>query len=358
MIAVERILQSAQKSFLGEYTTISNRVSALISQILVREANAEGIVPIRRIPAIQQQAQDILLPVFVDDNDQAYAEDGVTPRSEYSSLLNRHMVSVVVGVVYAHQRWLERRTPDDVFAWMQVYPDAYRPSGPFRSNPLAEYDPLHLWVDPKGYTLSQRIWNIDNTGVGQRTLDDLNRYLDWNIRRGTSAFRMSNDLQTFMRPNAKLKTTNRPYGTTASYHGMVLARSEIARAHAEAVFIASMANPYVSGMEWKLSASHPKVDICDKHATIGMSGERLKEPYPLDSAPQIVRDSHPQCLCTNFPSTFGDVASITEQVRAVMADHRTPPYLTPARVIDFAIGLLGAELTFEIRSAFQQQRAA
>src|SRR5690606_30742496 len=110
----------------------------------------------------------------------------------------------------------------------------------------------------------------------------------------------------------------------------------IARAHAEAVFLSSQANPYVSGMEWKLSVAHPKVDICDRLATIGMSGERLRAHYPLDSAPQIVRDSHPQCLCTNFPAT-GDIADVTDQVRAVMAEHESPPFLTPARVIDFAV---------------------
>lgn len=348
MIAVERLLKSTQKTALDDYTQISKRVSADIGQALVNEANADGVLPLRRIPAIQQQAQDILLPVFVDSNNQPYADDNRTPHAEYSTMLNRHVVTSIVGVAYAHQRWLDRNVPADVASWLQGRPLGYRAGDLFRSNPLAEYDPFHLWVDPRGYNLSQRIWNIDNTGVGQRTLADLNAYLDWNIRRGTSALRMSQDLQTFMRPGARLRVTNRPYGTTTSYHGMVLARSEIARAHAEAVFLSSQANPYVSGMEWKLSVAHPKVDICDRFATIGMSGERLREPYPLDSAPQIVRDSHLQCLCTNFPAT-GDIADVTDQVRAVMAEHESPPFLTPARVIDFAVAMLGAELLFEIR---------
>jgi hypothetical protein len=350
VIAVERLLKSAQKSFLEGYTEISKRVSADIGQILITEANTEGIVPLRRIPAVQQQAQDILYPVFVDSSDRPYAEDNRTPTAEYSQLVNRHVVSVVVGVAYAHQRWLEQNTPADVFTWLSGRPSGYRAGGPFRSNPLAEYDPFHLWVDPRGYNLSQRIWNIDNTGVGQRTLADLNAYLDWNIRRGTSALRMAQDLQTFMRPGARLKMTNRPYGTTTSYHGMVLARSEIARAHSETVFLSSLANPYVNGIEWKLSVAHPKVDICDQLATIGMSGERLKPAYPVDDAKQVVRDSHPQCLCTNFPAT-GEIADVTAQVRAVMADHDSPPFLTPARVIDFSVVMLGTQLLFEIQEA-------
>lgn len=349
MIALEQILKSAQASFLRGFTEISNRVSAQVGQVLIREAQGEdNIVPIRRIPAIQQQAQDILLPVFVDDSDRPYAEDNVTPTSEYSSLLNRHVISVIVGVIHANRKWAKRNTPDDVFTWMLRRPLGYRPGGPFRSNPLATYDPFHFWIDPRGYNLSQRIWNVNGNGVGQRTLADLNSYLDWNIRRGTSALTMSRELERFLRPQARLKQTDRPYGTTTSYHGMVLARSEIARAHAEATFMSARANPYVTGMEWKLSARHPKVDICDRLATLGMQGQRLKEPYPLDSAPQIVRDSHPQCLCSNFPSTE-DTASVTEQVRAVMSVNNAPPYTTPWRMVDFAAGMLGAQLLFEIQ---------
>lgn len=350
MIRVERILQSAQKGFLEGYTDISNRIAAQIGGVLLRESTDDGTIPLRRIPAIQQQAQDILLPVFVNQNDEPYADDDVTPTSEYSTLLNRHVISVIVGVINANRRWAERNTPDDVFAWMSRRPLGYGPEGPFRSNPFGTYDPFHFWIDPRGYTLSSRIWNVDNTGVGQRTLRDLNSYLDFNIRTGTAARTMADELTRFMRPGASLKQTNRPYGTTSSYHGMVLARSEIARAHAEATFMAAQANPYVTGMEWKLSAQHPKFDICDRLATIGMSGERLKEPYPLDSAPQIVRDSHPQCLCSNFPAT-NDTASVTEQVRAVMATRQAPPSVTPWRVVDFATAMLGAQLLFEIREA-------
>jgi hypothetical protein len=345
LIAVERLLKSEQKAFIADYRALVLVLVAKLSRLLLQNSDADGIIPLRQLETVQNQAQSEVLALFVDPVNGPYEANGVTPRADYPRILNRHIVAVTIGVLNAHRGWLQRNTPSDVFQWMQLRPAGYGAKGPFRSNPLAEYDPFYKWIAPNGYVLSERIWQ-----TALETRNKLGEYLDWNIRRGTSALRMSRELEQFLIPGREKIRTNRPYGTWASYDGMRLARTEIARAHAEATFRASLANPYVRGMDWKLSASHPKVDICDRLATIGMSGERIKEAYPLETAPQVVTSSHPQCLCTNIPAT-ADNETVTSEIKRLMEEESSPPYSTPANVLDFAIGILGAEMLFQIREA-------
>jgi hypothetical protein len=45
------------------------------------------------------------------------------------------------------------------------------------------------------------------------------------------------------------------------------------RAHSVDEYVNVERNAFVSGMDWALSARHPRVDICDRLATIGMGGQ-------------------------------------------------------------------------------------
>src|SRR6185369_2876860 len=98
-----------------------------------------------------------------------------------------------------------------------------------------------------------------------------------------SALEISAEVEQFLVPGRYLRTT-RPYGTDASYHGMVLARTEISRAHGAATIAASKANPFVQLIDWRVSMSHKDQDECDINAANG--------PYEPDKVPRY--PNHPQ----------------------------------------------------------------
>jgi hypothetical protein len=305
-IATTQALHNAQAGFLADYTVLANQLIDTLVSLLARYTVNDSI-PLSRLQEVQNAAQDATLRLYVDPERGGYAADGITPLAPYTSALNRHIIAATVGVVTGHSRWLNQR-PADVVSWMQL--------GSTRQLPT--YDPFHKWIDPRGWTLSDRVWQ---TGLDARR--KIGEYMDYHIRNGTSALKMAKDLRPFLVPNEALKTTNMPYGTTVSYSGMRLGRTEIARAHTEASFAAAMANPYVTGMDWRLSARHPKFDICDGLATIGMSGQRLKDPYPLESAPHVVEDSHPQCCLPGqmINTTLGSKAIETVEAGEFVLTH-------------------------------------
>jgi hypothetical protein len=72
---------------------------------------------------------------------------------------------------------------------------------------------------------------------------------------------------------------------------MRLARTEITRAAASAQEMSVLMNPFVSGFEVVLSASHTKPCICEEAASAGV--------FPKDDIPNQYRiPMHPHCMCT------------------------------------------------------------
>lgn len=277
------------------------------------------------------------------DGRSAFAADNITAISPYAQKLNRRIIQVAVQITTRHKRYMEQRLPEDVQRWLTTSPKAAElgPRGQppiVRSNPLANYDPAHTWIDPNGYQLSARIWN---TSVAARQAVD--RLLADGIRQGRSAIDIAKDLERFLRPGQRLRRTKKPYGRDANYPALRLARTEITRAHAQASVAAAIANPLVSGMDWVLSARHPRYDICDQLASIGMSGQRLREPYPVASCPQPVSDSHPNCLCHLRPSVTEDESTVIEDLRAAMRVGERP-YINPLVSMRFIEALVGASL--------------
>jgi len=299
-IAGVRALPQAQKGFrLGAkriYRTASERITAM----LVRSAGRDGIIEPRQERVITRAAGEIIQSLFVgSDGRSAYADDGATPLAAYPRLVNSWVGYVTYRAVHAHYDWMRRTLPDDVFRWLararrpesvrEMIDVSARMLPGFLPNALAQYDPLHRWVDPNGYTLSDRIWR-----AGGDTRQRIDAILSEGIRNGEGALQLSRKLEQFLLPGRAQLRTYKPYGVDASYRGMLLGRTEIARAHGEATLISARLNPYVSGIDWALSASHPKMDICDQLATIGMGGGRLKEPYDLYGVPGY--PPHPQCV--------------------------------------------------------------
>lgn len=152
--------------------------------------------------------------------------------------------------------------------------------------PRGFHDPYYRWLDENGYRLSDRIWR---TSIEVRARIDA--LLSYEIANGTSAVSIAKMLEPFLTPEAATQKSKKPYGTTGSHAARRLARTEITVASHRATVDAAIVNPFVNGVQWRLSASHPRIDICDDLARGGPNGDGI---YPLDQVPSV---PHPHC-CT------------------------------------------------------------
>lgn len=278
-------------------TELFKQLSAQIAATVNRYADSEGNVARARTFDIRQIVDGLVTNFFLGINQRGerapfdtLPNGQVMPLSPYMRALWRGIVDAARIPVEQNADTLRRRLPPNVLMRMQ-----HAQRNPFVSakvrelfkpNVLAQYEPPHLWVDPNGYRLSDRVWNTaDNT---RRQLD---AFLSDSIAKGRSALGMAGDLEAFLQPGRQL-LTSRPYGVDASYDAMRLARTEIARAHAQATEMSAAMNPFVQGLKWNLSGSHPKPDICDDNAVGGPNGDGT---YEIGSVPTC--PAHPHCLC-------------------------------------------------------------
>lgn len=124
--------------------------------------------------------------------------------------------------------------------------------------------------------LSQRVYKSQQLITGQ-----IDRVVDHALARGSSARELAADVRQFIR----MDTPGGP-----RYAAMRLARTELNNAfHATQVRSAVQA-PWVEGMRWNLSGSHPRPDECNEYADIGV--------YAPDEVPA---KPHPNCLCYMTP---------------------------------------------------------
>lgn len=171
----------------------------------------------------------------------------------------------------------------------------------WRTNPLAGYDPLHTFVHPDGYRLSDRIWR---TSVETRRRIDL--LLDEGIRQGRAAVDIAKDLRVFLQPGREKIVTRKPYGMKGSYDARRLTRTEITAAHMRADYISALMNPFVVGAEVRLSPAHKCCDQCDDIAAGG--------PYTLENVP--VPPFHSHCMCSIIWTVTNQITGVVEDLRA------------------------------------------
>lgn len=190
-----------------------------------------------------------------------------------------------------------------------------------RATQAAHFDDTRLWVDPNGYTLSDRIWNQKTANL--TWIDD---QIQEALRNGDDAIDLARKLETGLHPalqpvrtangrivdtGAKGVLTSTPRGGRGSYSARRLARTEITRAHGQTTDRSAEA----LGVEvrWALSNRHPKQDICDENAR-GSSPGRPMGVYSVKECPPY--PAHPHCLCTK--TTFDDRTDdeILEHLRA------------------------------------------
>lgn len=329
-----RALAVAQAGMRRDLRGMFGDMAEQLSGLLARNDSA------RREGRIVAQADQIVMRYFVGtDGRSAFGDDTVTALAEYPRLLNRWLVYVSRQVVYAQRDWLKANIPDDVFAWLSGG-RLLREVRIVEISPPEAFQAPHAWVDPNGLVLSDRIWQ-----TGLRTAQKVDAMIADSIRSARGSAQIARDLEGFLLPGRVGRRTTRPYGRDASSDAMRLARTEISHAHGQISYASALANPYVDRWDWALSPRHPKMDVCDGLATIGQSGERLREPYALSGAP--IPPAHPHCLCNGRGVVIADRDVVTARLRSMMQDGVSPP-LTPARADDFLRELLGALLTVEL----------
>jgi hypothetical protein len=335
-VAGSRALYTAQRKFLADFRGVMQRVADQASGVLLRSAAPDGTIDPRRLEPIQTEIGTLIQRVFVGENLRSPYRNEVEPLAEYPALLNKWYVYSVVSVVKAHRDMMLRllRDAPDVARWLEqaepqpVTEIAYQ-------NPLATYDPMHKFVDKRGYTLSRNVWS---NGVEARMRVDA--LLEEGIPAGTSAVALSNQLQAFLLGEHQNWFTSKPYGTSANYPALRLARTEITAAHGRITLAAAKANPFVTFIRWLLSPRHPKRDICDVHAA--------NSPFLLDQVPEY--PPHPNCICTLVPEVIANPAGVIQDLRAMMRRGERAP-LTPLSFRNMLRALLGAYL---YNSAFQE----
>ena len=163
--------------------------------------------------------------------------------------------------------------------------------------------------------LSRRVYN-SNVGINSQ----VDRMVNSALARGLSADEFAKGLEQFINPNT-------PGGIR--YAALRLARTEINNAaHAQAVSSVQN-NPWVKRMQWHLSGSHTRPDICNRLAEQGPNGDGT---YPKEAVPG---KPHPQCFCYVTAVTENDDdddAFLDDLVADYIQEHRTPTNPTGAPV--------------------------
>ena len=320
------ILAANERRMKALFTDLAN---ALIGE-LTRRAGPDGTIPRSAWPDVQTAVGARVTAFFVGRIGSGQRapfdvlQDGtVYPFSPYAQALWQAITDAVHVPVEQEATLMRRVIPPDVVAVMRgatgdpfVAAKAQVREQVFRPNPLARYDAPHLWVDPNGYTLSERIWNT--AGDTRRRLDAM---LEDGIRRGRGVLNLetggatglARDLEQFLIPGRSLKRTRAPYGIDASFDAMRLARTEITRAHGQATQVAAAMNPFVEGIKWNLSGSHPRPDICDDYARGGPNGDGI---YPLNEVPNYPAHPHDRCFLTPVSIPAEQREAIFDELRA------------------------------------------
>jgi hypothetical protein len=407
--ALDYSLKESRKEIVAALLPIIQRINGY----LLGEAASDGTIQPRNAERVQAQVGEWVLRFFVgDDLRRPYDEDGVTPLAPFPRILNKWYVYAVYAEVEHHRRWLAKHLPGDLYVWLassrrsfpieemtrmeylralakerqflmgdgepeRVGPLVAESDNPyvrlpeepvehwrrrmadlriFAENPLAEIDPerrwvpMHQWQDARGYTLSRRIWD-----AGRNTQAKIDALLAEGIRNGDSAQVIAKRLEQFVRPDRANLRTQKPYGINGSFDAMRLARSEIARAHSHASYIASLMNPYVNEIEVARSRNgDPKCPVCPRYATLSMDGSRLRPAYSVYSA--VYPIFHPHCKCYTFPVVVDSPEAVTARLRAVMEDSRVDrltPALNPAGRDAFVQRLVGESLMGMMRQVTQ-----
>lgn len=296
-----------------EYGELIEPVYARIANIILSYTNEDGQIQLERVRLLLAELDSELSSFFLTGG---IAFNGTTPVSPFALLLQRHIDGVREAVLDGHVDWMRSKLSAETQDWLHQ-------AVPTEVGVLNEF---YEWENSKGRDLNQRVWALLLTMIAKLT-----RYILFATQQGLVATRVNKELQDMMYPSRKVKGTASMQGVDLSYDAMLFARMETTRAYTDIVFVLGALNTLSDGIEWGLSPRHPRMDICDSLATIGMGGERLRPPYPVDDAPHVVSDSHVGCICANWSSDLvasGEIERFEELRRSGQ-----PPPFTPLAIL-------------------------
>ena len=146
-----------------------------------------------------------------------------------------------------------------------------------------------------GIPLSQQVYrtSVLSNGQLQRTINAL-------VANGASAREIATRVRQFVDPRT-------PGG--ASYAAMRLGRTELNNAFHTTSISHYQANPFVDGVKWSLSRSHPKADKCDEYAN---SSHFRGGPPGVYKPNDVPPKPHPQCFCFLAPTVVDDDQFVRE----------------------------------------------
>ena len=153
----------------------------------------------------------------------------------------------------------------------------------FGTVPKVVLERLYARVYPDGLNLSQRLYNLDL---------EARRLIGDEVTRAIATGASSRSLATAIAPHMTAEGVD-----NVRYKAMRIARTEINVAYREGT-VASATNPdgslkgYISAIGFRLSASHPRICICDLYA--GQDGGLGPGNYLPEDVPTA---PHPHCLC-------------------------------------------------------------
>jgi hypothetical protein len=137
--------------------------------------------------------------------------------------------------------------------------------------------------------------------------------IDRALARGATVRELSQDVRDFISPRT-------PGGAT--YAARRLARTEINAAYHAVIIAHNEDKPWVVGVQWSLSGSHPTVDICDRYARNDHSGLG-KGVFPRRQVPP---KPHPQCLCYVYPKVLPPEVFVDQLRNGLYEDYLSQTY--------------------------------
>jgi hypothetical protein len=136
--------------------------------------------------------------------------------------------------------------------------------------------------------LSERVYKNQQLMTGQ-----VDRLISSALARGLSPSELAREARKFISPTV-------PGGP--SYSAMRLGRTEVNNSFHAASAAYYEGNPFVEGMKWNLSSSHPRSDVCNDYA--GEDHDRLGAGvFRTENVPP---KPHPQCFCYVVPVSASD----------------------------------------------------
>ncbi len=273
-----------QLNLIGNQAIIYDKVlrdaSIEIGKLLEGMAGANDTIKIARLTALKRE-----LDAIIDNTIDNLRDFIVKDIGQSAQIATNGRINAGMALIYDMNPELAQAIPK---AFAKVPIDAVRAV-------LAR-------MEDDGKTFSDRIWDLRG-----RSKTVISETVARGVVRGESARNLAKQIEPYLRGFQEMKGKLSPEELDnwadiwkqqrrkrgdLRYNAMRLARTENNNAYREASVMSAERAPWVDGIKWNLSASHPKPDICDVYASRDIDGLG-KGVYKPNNTPR----DHPNGLC-------------------------------------------------------------